>query len=125
MIFKLNLLLLLVCILNSCYVGTERDACRYNLKKSKPVTCEGDGSLILLIPPKDGDYQGYTERASLFLIECLQYYERLKDCDKDNKRFKPGLYGNNQLYPSSEFYLGNNLLSIYRRYSKYNIIKQS
>jgi hypothetical protein len=88
----------IIFIFTNCLVGTERDACRYNLNKSKPVYCTGETASIFLIPPSDGNYQEATERASQVLIQCLIYYEKLKDCDKDNNRFKPGFYGINWFY---------------------------
>jgi hypothetical protein len=116
---------LIIFIFLNCSIGTKRDQCRYEIMERKPIGCEREFSSIFLIPPRDGNYQRASEGAAILLAYCLLYFEDLKNCDDDNNRFKPGLYGNNQLYPSSEFYLGNNLLSIYRRYSKYNIIKQS
>lgn len=117
--------LLVLIAVSNCYVGTQRDACRYEVKFQNQEICNPDLFSIYLIPPREGFSEIKNNTFIGHVIICIKYFEKLKNCDDDNNRFKPGLYGNNQLYPSSEFYLGNNLLSIYRRYSKYNIIKQS
>lgn len=85
--------LFLVIVFSNCYVGTQRDACRYELKKDGSSVCEPEFFAPFALPPRDGNYQRATENATVYLVYCLQYYEKLKDCDKDNNRFKPGLYG--------------------------------
>ncbi len=90
---SIKIYLILVIVFSNCYVGTQRDACRYELKKDGSSVCEPEFFAPFALPPRDGNYQRATENASVYLIYCLQYYEKLKDCDKDNNRFKPGLYG--------------------------------
>jgi hypothetical protein len=90
---SIKIYLILFIVFSNCYVGTQRDACRYELKKDGSSVCEPEFFAPFALPPRDGNYQRATENATVYLVYCLQYYEKLKDCDKDNNRFKPGLYG--------------------------------
>jgi len=90
---SIKIYLILFIVFSNCYVGTQRDACRYELKNENQEICNPDLFSIYLVPPREG----FTEiRNNTFIGHvyiCLQYLEKLKDCDKDNNRFKPGLYG--------------------------------
>ncbi|MCG9875210.1 MAG: hypothetical protein MH321_10530 [Leptospiraceae bacterium] len=113
---KTNLLLFhLVFLFSNCFVGTQRDACRYELKISNQEICNPDLFSIYLVPPREGftEIRNNTFIGHVFI--CLQYYEKLKDCDKDNNRFKPGFYG----------LLDSNTLNDLRLYKRKDVIKSS
>ncbi|UML83008.1 hypothetical protein [Leptospira interrogans] len=95
---KLRILILIVCLCVNCYIGTQRDTCRYNLKESgKSFYCD---LTVLGFHFKSGTNDLNTiqriDTANNYLIlECLDYYERLKECDKEENRYIPSIYGIN------------------------------
>ncbi|WP_025185455.1 hypothetical protein [Leptospira interrogans] len=101
---KLRILILFVCLFVNCYIGTQRDACRYNLK-TKDVFGPSDDScgMIGLVAPLTANGsqmpEGFDLRKNLVLnfliLNCLDYYERLKECDKEENRYIPSIYGFN------------------------------
>ncbi|WCL50984.1 hypothetical protein [Leptospira sp. GIMC2001] len=113
--------LIMLC-LGNCYVGTARDACRYEVNFNKPEVCNGDFFTIFALPPRDGDYQRRTQDATSLLFFCYLYYEDLKNCDDDNNRYKPGLYGLNIFNNRIENY--HNLINAFQRKKNIRFFKQ-
>jgi hypothetical protein len=99
MISKTLIYSLIVAILvSNCFVGTQRDACRYELKKKENIECDPATYSIFLTPTKDGNYENDAFVINSLLFSCFLYLEKLKSCDDDNNRFKPGFFGLNQFY---------------------------
>ncbi len=88
---KLRILILIVCSFVNCYIGTQRDTCRYNIKESSSVIyCE-----ILNLAPFANDGEPNPNGINFLILNCLDYYERLKECDKEENRYIPSIYGIN------------------------------
>ncbi|UML83146.1 hypothetical protein FH587_03830 (plasmid) [Leptospira interrogans] len=86
-------------ILN-CSIGTQRDTCRYNLK-AKDIfgpsddSCEFLQTTAALPLPSNAEediIQSRTTRITFLLLNCYQYYQKLKECDKEENRYIPSIY---------------------------------
>ncbi|XDD50928.1 hypothetical protein AB3N59_03820 [Leptospira sp. WS92.C1] len=109
---KLFMIVLSVYFNVSCYIGTQRDACKYNLKDNSifgptPDSCSfGFSSFVFTKDPDETDAE-FEYRKSLFLnynlLNCFQYYERLQECNKEENRFIPSIYGINSNPTSDTF----------------------
>lgn len=105
----LNLIQLFIIVLTvylnmGCYIGTQRDTCRYNLHASNKSTgCNFIGiGLQSVNNTADVNVARAREEVTNYLIlECLDYYERLKECDKEENSYIPSIYGIN-FQPMSE-----------------------
>ncbi len=88
-IFNVVILSFLVCTNVNCYFGTQRDTCKYNLHES---TASGYCEILNLVPlANNPDLSGIN----YLLLNCYQYYERLKECNKEENRYIPSIYGIN------------------------------
>ncbi|WP_061257101.1 hypothetical protein [Leptospira interrogans] len=96
----LNILIwnLLVFWILNCSIGTQKDTCRYNLKESgKSFYCDLT-ALGLNFKSGTNDLntiQRINTATNYLILECLDYYERLKECDKEENRYIPSIYGFN------------------------------
>ncbi|WOT13255.1 hypothetical protein [Leptospira interrogans] len=84
-------------ILN-CSIGTQRDTCRYNLHQSiSSGYCKFIGTGTASTNP-NMDVSTLQKRDQILIFEllnCLDYYERLKECDKEENKYIPSIYGFN------------------------------
>ncbi len=88
---KLRILSLIVCLCVNCYIGAQRDTCRYNIKESSSaIYCE-----ILNLAPFANDGEPNPNGINFLILNCLDYYERLKECDKEENKYIPSIYGFN------------------------------
>ncbi|MCL8312736.1 hypothetical protein M9Y90_19055 [Leptospira interrogans] len=100
----LNILILSLGLFMNCFIGSHRDACRYNLKQRDVFEASPDSCDFLtyttLFTQKDNEtleqYEARKNAAFNFsLIKCLDYYEKLKECDKEEYKYMPAIYGYN------------------------------
>ncbi len=76
----------------NCFIGSHRDACRYNLKEtSGAADCEL--LIISAFVPTQSDMD--VNAVSALMLSCYQYYEKLKECDKEEYKYMPAIYGYN------------------------------
>ncbi|MCL8312737.1 hypothetical protein M9Y90_19060 [Leptospira interrogans] len=99
----LNILIwnLFVFLILNCSIGSAREACKNNLKKgdifdASPDSCEF-GLAALLFTQKDNEsISEFENRKNTFfnfnLINCYQYYEKLQECNKEEKKYLPAIY---------------------------------
>ncbi len=99
----LNTLVLSLGLFMNCFIGSHRDACRYNLK-TKDVFGPSDDSCEFLqttaalpLPSNASEdvIQSRTMRITFLLLNCYQYYEKLKECNKEEYKYMPAIYGYN------------------------------
>ncbi|MBM9500720.1 hypothetical protein JWG44_10745 [Leptospira sp. 201903071] len=107
---KLFMIVLSVYFNVSCYIGTQRDSCRYNLKENgafgpSPDSCELLQLTAGLPLPNDTAemIQSRGETLNFLLLNCYRYYERLQECNKEENRFIPSIYGINSNPASDTF----------------------
>ncbi|WP_201029690.1 hypothetical protein [Leptospira alstonii] len=100
---KLNMIKLVMIVLTvyfnmNCFIGSHRDACRYNLHESeKSNNCNYLG-FSQYANSKNVDTNTEAERAetiNFLILECIEYYEKLKECDKEEYKYMPAIYGIN------------------------------
>ncbi|WP_253270913.1 hypothetical protein [Leptospira santarosai] len=101
-ILNVVILSFLICANVDCYIGTQRDTCRYNLKDNgvfgpSPDSCEFLQTTVGLPLPSNSIemMQSREETINFLLLNCYQYYERLKECNKEENRYIPSIYGIN------------------------------
>ncbi|QOI53307.1 hypothetical protein Lepto1489_23465 (plasmid) [Leptospira interrogans serovar Bataviae] len=89
---------LFVFLILNCSIGTQRDTCRYNLHQSiSSGYCKFIGTGTASTNP-NMDVNTLQKRDQILtfeLLNCLDYYERLKECDKEENRYIPSIYGFN------------------------------
>ncbi|RHX90296.1 hypothetical protein DLM76_20730 [Leptospira yasudae] len=99
--FRILTLLVLFILGNIfCSIGTARDACKNNLKKGGVFDASDDSCNVLqllLASPLGADatievIQSREARISIQVINCYQYYEKLQECNKEEKKYLPAIY---------------------------------
>ncbi|XDD50921.1 hypothetical protein AB3N59_03765 [Leptospira sp. WS92.C1] len=105
---KLFMIVLSVYFNVSCYIGTQRDSCRYNLKESFVAHhCREIFPILLLGSSTAANSPDALQRKEQLinfeLLNCLDYYERLQECNKEENRFIPSIYGINSNPASDTF----------------------
>ncbi|EMM83869.1 hypothetical protein LEP1GSC037_0369 [Leptospira interrogans str. 2006001854] len=82
-------------ILN-CSIGSARDACRNNLHASDSAhNCDYFGLGMYGNSNNNNNAETFEKRqafTSFLLLECLEYYEKLNECDAAEKRYIPSVY---------------------------------
>ncbi|MDI7237948.1 hypothetical protein [Leptospira santarosai] len=97
-IVKLILAIVFIGLIMKCSIGTQRDACRNNLNDSFVARHCKDLSPFILIgiagsPNNDPDsFQRKEQVIGLELLNCVDYYERLRECDKEENKYIPSIY---------------------------------
>nr|WP_032922794.1 hypothetical protein [Leptospira santarosai] len=88
----------------NCFIGSHRDACKYNLKQRDVFEASSDSCDFLaytaLFTQKNNEtleeYEARKGSAFNFsLIKCIEYYEKLKECNKEEYKYMPAIYGMN------------------------------
>lgn len=101
---KTTLYMVFALLIVNCYIGSSRDACRYNLKEGaalgpSPEICEFMGLTAFFTQSEDEtvlEFEAKKNAAFNYsLINCIEYYQKLKECDKEEKKYFPSLYGYN------------------------------
>ncbi|WP_032913840.1 hypothetical protein [Leptospira santarosai] len=97
---KLFMIILPVYFNMNCYIGTQRETCRYNLKESFVAQhCRELFPILLLGSSTGGSGPDVIQRREQLinfeLLNCLDYYEKLKECNKEENRYIPSIYGIN------------------------------
>ncbi|XDD50929.1 hypothetical protein AB3N59_03830 [Leptospira sp. WS92.C1] len=97
-IVKLTLMTVFISFLLKCSIGTQRDACRNNLNGSFVARhCKELSTFILIgiAGSPNGDpssVQRKEQVIGLELLNCVDYYERLRECDKEENKYIPSIY---------------------------------
>ncbi|MDI7237738.1 hypothetical protein QMM95_16955 [Leptospira santarosai] len=99
-LLALFLLDLFACICLTCQVGTRTDACKADLRKASVFgpsrdSCEflqTAAALPLSSNATEDIIQSRTTRITFLILNCYQYYEKLKECEKEGNRYTPALY---------------------------------
>ncbi|WP_032920062.1 hypothetical protein [Leptospira santarosai] len=85
----------------NCSIGTQRDTCRSNLKKGDLYGPSDDScQFISIINPLTAEGSlnptEFDARKNLLLtasmLNCVEYYQRLKECNKEENRYIPSIY---------------------------------
>ncbi|WP_036042409.1 hypothetical protein [Leptospira alstonii] len=95
---KLVMIVVVVYFNVNCFIGTQRDTCRYNLHEStQSINCNFIGAGLQSVNnTNDPDVaREREETTNYFILECLRYYQRLQECDKEENRYIPSIYGIN------------------------------
>ncbi len=86
----------------NCFIGSHRDACKYNLKQRDAFEASSDSceafQLFALAPLTNATLEAIQSREgklSFLLLNCYQYYEKLKECNKEEYKYMPAIYGMN------------------------------
>ncbi|WP_080595887.1 hypothetical protein [Leptospira santarosai] len=87
-LLTLFLLGLFACICLTCQVGTRADSCKSDLRRAgifepSRESCELLQFTVGFVPLSSLD---------LLLLNCFQYYTKLKECEKEGNRYTPALY---------------------------------
>ncbi|WP_082761027.1 hypothetical protein [Leptospira alstonii] len=87
-------------ILN-CSIGTAREACKNNLKKRglfepSDDSCEFISVVFPLTAAGSTIPEEFDARKNALLttslLNCYQYYEKLQECNKEEKKYLPAIY---------------------------------
>ncbi len=81
--------LLVFWILN-CSIGSAREACRNNLKKGSAFHPSDDSCEMLNYLPLANEPN--QNGINFLLLNCYQYYEKLQECNKEEKKYLPAIY---------------------------------
>ncbi|WP_050558642.1 hypothetical protein [Leptospira santarosai] len=95
---KLIILTVIACWSLNCFIGSHRDACKYNLHESISSSyCKFIGTATASTNPNmDANTLQKRDQILTFeLLNCYQYYEKLKECNKEEYKYMPAIYGMN------------------------------
>lgn len=87
---KFFLILLIHLYLINCYVGTKETACKYYLERDFGGACEILAVGILLARE---DEPARSIGINYGLVNCYTYLKKKKDCEREENKYLPGLYG--------------------------------
>lgn len=89
---KIILILLVHLYLINCYVGTKETACKYYLERDFGNYCD---ALLLsqVVVNTDQINPGQAIGINISLVGCLTYLKKKKDCEREENKYLPGLYG--------------------------------
>nr|WP_155118579.1 hypothetical protein [Leptospira santarosai] len=94
-LLALFLLGLFACICLTCQVGTRADSCKSDLRRADALSPSNDSCEILgfgqLLPESRVGVPNQNG-IDFLLFNCIQYYEKLKECEKEGNRYTPALY---------------------------------
>ncbi len=93
-----------MCILfvMNCSIGSATEACKNNLRKIDifgPSVENCDFAIVTSqlqpdqsnLSPADFEVRKITLQ-NYYLLHCYQYYEKLKECNKEEKKYLPAIY---------------------------------
>ncbi|WP_061250035.1 hypothetical protein [Leptospira alstonii] len=99
---KLNLLLVSLYAYGAlnCSIGTRTDACKSDLRRADVLSPSDDSCEMLQVvaglPLRSNAtgeiIQSRTETLSFLILNCYQYYVKVKECEKEGNRYTPALY---------------------------------
>ncbi|EKT84925.2 hypothetical protein LSS_20184 [Leptospira santarosai serovar Shermani str. LT 821] len=95
---RLIILTVIACLSLNCFIGSHRDACKYNLHESISSSyCKFIGTATASTNPNmDANTLQKRDQILTFeLLNCYQYYEKLKECNKEEYKYMPAIYGMN------------------------------
>ncbi|MCW7494313.1 hypothetical protein ND861_16825 [Leptospira sp. 2 VSF19] len=94
--------LILIVTLTNCMVGKKEDACKYYLDRDFKSYCE---QLVLLSPTilKEDKNLGQAIASNIVLVGCATYLKKKKECEREENRYLPGLYGMNEFRQNLDF----------------------
>ncbi|QOI52979.1 hypothetical protein Lepto1489_21545 (plasmid) [Leptospira interrogans serovar Bataviae] len=102
-LMRLNILIFsaFICASMNCSIGTQRDTCRNNLKAGdvlgpSPDSCEFASITTLFSQKESESIAEFEDRKNatlnFSLLNCIRYYEKLKDCNREENRYIPSIY---------------------------------
>ncbi|TGM01498.1 hypothetical protein [Leptospira jelokensis] len=96
--------LILIVTLTNCMVGKKEDACKYYLERDFKSYCE---QLVLLSPTilKEDKNLGQAIASNIVLVGCATYLKKKKECEREENRYLPGLYGMNFIVGTANFFV--------------------
>ncbi|XDD50924.1 hypothetical protein AB3N59_03790 [Leptospira sp. WS92.C1] len=88
-VVKLIIMSTVIHLFMNCSIGTARDACKNNLKASAGAhDCELL-SLSAFVPTQN---EINVNGVAALMLSCYQYYEKLQQCNKEEKKYLPAIY---------------------------------
>ncbi|WP_032809448.1 MULTISPECIES: hypothetical protein [unclassified Leptospira] len=101
-ILKLSVTLVLIFQIVNCSIGTAKEACKNNLRKRDifgPSVESCDFALVASqltseqssLSPTEFEARKWTG-VNYYLLNCYQYYEKLKECNTEVKKYLPAIY---------------------------------
>ncbi|PJZ29513.1 hypothetical protein CH378_12380 [Leptospira kmetyi] len=100
--FNVVIVLVILDSFVNCFIGTRKDACKYNLKDEdvfspSPESCHFIVYSSLFTKKEDEAVEEFEARRNAAmnhsLINCIKYYEKLKECEREENRYMPSIYG--------------------------------
>ncbi|RHX81629.1 hypothetical protein DLM77_06040 [Leptospira yasudae] len=82
----------------NCFVGSRKDACKYNLQEGNLASNCDYVAFGLYANSQNTDSNTLQERLktlNYLLLECFKYHERLRECEKEEYKYMPAIYGIN------------------------------
>ncbi|RHX90220.1 hypothetical protein DLM76_20350 [Leptospira yasudae] len=86
------ILCIFMALFMSCFIGSRRDACRYNLKESSGAADCELLTISAFVPSQEATNSNVL---SALMLSCYQYYEKLQECEKEEYKYMPAIYGIN------------------------------
>ncbi|WP_061281230.1 hypothetical protein [Leptospira interrogans] len=91
---------LFVSLILNCSIGTRTDACKADLRRATVLEPSDDSCEMLQtvagLPLRSNAteemIQSRMETLSFLILNCYQYYTKLKECEKEGNRYTPALY---------------------------------
>lgn len=89
---KFILILLIHLYLVNCYIGTQETACKYYLERDFGNYCD---ALLLsqVLVNSEQITPGQAVGINISLVGCYTYLKKKKDCEREENKYLPGLYG--------------------------------
>ncbi len=99
-VVKLFIATLIIHFFINCSIGTRTDACKADLRRASVFSPSDDSceflqtTAALPLPSNATEdvIQSRTTRISFLILNCYQYYTKLKECEKEGNRYTPALY---------------------------------
>nr|WP_241555872.1 hypothetical protein [Leptospira yasudae] len=98
---KLIVISLIYLVFSNCSIGSDRDACKNNLKKRSLFEPSDDScEFVVVVSPLTAEGttipESFDARKNALLttsmLNCYQYYEKLQECNKEEKKYLPAIY---------------------------------
>ncbi|TGL86399.1 hypothetical protein EHQ68_13840 [Leptospira congkakensis] len=84
------LFLSLISLVTNCMIGTQEQSCMYYLERDY-----GNACLWLVIGYQYGEPEAPLRSVGInySLVNCYTYLKKKKDCERNENKYLPGLYG--------------------------------
>ncbi|WOT13259.1 hypothetical protein [Leptospira interrogans] len=99
-VVKLIIATLIIHFFINCSIGTRTDACKADLRRATVLEPSDDSCEMLQtvagLPLRSNAteemIQSRMETLSFLILNCYQYYTKLKECENEGNRYTPALY---------------------------------